>query len=256
MAQRSPEERQVGRSEFRTYNWTPTTFVKREIPISERYKRKSDGLPIDDPRLAARFFNEAAAYKLLKENTTIPVPQLLSYGYDTNGHLYIEMERVSGSVQASIAADECRMPDIHLPVVDAGSESGPGPCSQCREIVRNNVAAFVHGTVLPQLRGLKSNSTGLNGYVMPPLWVIDQDDRLEWPVKTSPTDDFVFVLHDLVEHNILLDTRTLEVRALVDLEDSGFFPPEMQEWRETRLGQFDIYDDKELVKRHIRLLEY
>lgn len=92
-----------------------------------------------------------------------------------------------------------------------------------------NVESFVQNTVLPQLRNLKSYSTGLDGYVMPPRWVIDSDNRLEWPVKTSLTAEFVFVLHDLVDHNILIDTRTFQVRALVDLEESGFFPPEMQQ---------------------------
>ena len=183
---------------------TRTTFIKREILNNERDKTP-DGSYIDDPRLAKRFF---AAYQLLRQNTSIPVPRVISYDYDQDDHLYLEMEVVAGSVQASHAATVCRMPDSYHMMPNSG------PCSNCRSIVRENVEAFVHNAVLLHLRNLRSKSTGLNSYVMPPRWVIDTDDRSEWPVKRSSSAEFVFVLHDLVENNILVDAQTLEVRAL------------------------------------------
>ncbi|KAK2595525.1 hypothetical protein QQS21_006753 [Conoideocrella luteorostrata] len=248
MAQRSPDETELCRFECKTYNTTATAFIKRELPVSER-PRLLDGSYFDDPRLTQRFFNEAATLQLLREKTTIPVPRVLSYGHDENGHLYIETELVQGTVQASSAASVCRMPDSH------GMPPGTGPCLSCESIVLQNVEDFVQNIVLPQLRGLKSKSTGLNGYVMPPRWVIGMDDRLYWPVKWSTEPEYVFTLHDLVDHNILVDDSTLEVRALVDGEEGGFFPAEMQQWRFNRAGQFEIYDDICLVKRHISLLE-
>jgi hypothetical protein len=184
------------------------------MPINER-NQKPDGSYIDDLRLAQRFFNEAAGYKLLREMTFIPVPNVISHSYDENRRLFLETVLIAGAVQASQAASVCRMPATHY------ITPGSGPCDTCRSTVSQIVESFVQNTVLPQLRNLKSYSTGLNGYVMPPRWVIDTDDRLEWPVKTSSTADFVFVLHDLVDHNILVDTCTFEVRALVDLEESG-----------------------------------
>ncbi|MCJ1430474.1 hypothetical protein MMC29_008392 [Sticta canariensis] len=211
MAQRSPDETELTHSEFRTFNSTSTTFIKREIPIDER-ARKNKGSLLDDPRLARRFFNEVAAYKLLKFSGKKPPSQF---------------RKSSQIVQASIAADECRMPDYHH------MAPGSGYCSSCRSIVRNNVADFVYNTVLPQLRGLQSKSTGLNGYVIPPRWVINEDKRLEWPVKTSLSADFVFVLHDWVETNILLDTpitNALRFRASKTPTCFSFFFSGFMNW--------------------------
>lgn len=248
MAQRSPQEQELSRGDFRSYHRTATTFIKREIPDYERMK-DMNGFTIVDPWLAKRFSNEAAAYRLLKEKTSIPIPRVISSGHDANGLLYTEMELVPYSVQASEAASVCRMPKQHpmAPSTD--------PCSYCRNIVQQNVANFVHKTVLPQLLSLKSNTTGLNGCVIPPRWVINSDERMEWPVKTSREMDFSFVLHDLTETNILVHVRTLEILALIDVEDSGFFPAEMQQWKETRQAQFGLFEDLDVVRRDVRLLE-
>jgi hypothetical protein len=71
MAERSPDERELSRSEYETYNVMATTFIKRERPIEER-GRRPDGSYIDDPRLPQRFSNEVATDQLLREKTTIP----------------------------------------------------------------------------------------------------------------------------------------------------------------------------------------
>lgn len=71
---------------------------------------------------------------------------------------------------------------------------------------------------------------------MPPRWVIEMDDRLDWPVKQSLSVNSVFILYDLVDHNILVDVRTLVIRALVDGEEAGYFPKEMQQWQFNREG--------------------
>ena len=112
MAQRSYGEKELSRSEYKTYNAMPTTSIKREIPINER-NRRPDGSYIDDARLPQRFFNEAAAYKLLKAKTSIPVPNVISHGYDKNHRLFLETELIAGTVQASHAASECRMSATH-----------------------------------------------------------------------------------------------------------------------------------------------
>lgn len=82
---------------------------------------------------------------------------------------------------------------------------------------------------------------------MPPRWVFETDDRLKWPVKWSTEGDNVSTLHDLVDHNILLDIESLEVRALVDGEEGGYFPMEMQQWRFDREGQFKIHEKKKKI---------
>ncbi|MCJ1425040.1 hypothetical protein MMC29_002928 [Sticta canariensis] len=248
MAQRSTQERELSRGDFRSYHYTSTTFIKREIPYYKRAKRQN-GLPIEDPWLAKRFSNEVAAYQLLKEKTSIPVPRVISSGLDVHGCLYTEMELVPSSVQASVAASVCRMPKQH------DMTTVTGPCSYCRDIVRQNVERFVQDKVLPQLRNRKSNTTGLNGCVIPPRWVMEADNRDYWPVKTSSRMNYSFVLHDLTEPNILVDYRTLEVLALIDVEESGYFQPEMQQWQVTREAQFELYENMEVVNRDINLLQ-
>ncbi|OCL15275.1 hypothetical protein AOQ84DRAFT_266817, partial [Glonium stellatum] len=57
-----------------------------------------------------RFFNEAAALKLLSEHTTIPVPKLLGIGRDEHGYLYLETERITASVRRDMAGNQCQMP--------------------------------------------------------------------------------------------------------------------------------------------------
>lgn len=116
--------------------------------------------------------------------------------------------------------DRCWIPRQHR------RDNAEAPCEVCADIVRRNVDDFVNGTVLPELRRLKSNETGLEGFVIPPRWVLDVDTRGSWSVKTSPEKEFVFSLHDLVLHNTLLSTQTLLVVTLIDLEEDEYFPPE------------------------------
>lgn len=249
MAQRSPNEILLNDYNIKTHNYNPVskTFIKREIPFQERNLR-ADGSRKDDPRLAHRFFNEAAALQLLGEKTIIPVPRVISHGYDVNGHLYLETELIEGAGRSSLAASICRRPDSH------STPPHWGFCHACDDIVRKNVDDFVKTIVLPEIRNLKSQSTGLNGYVMPPASVVEEDKRPYWPVKWSKTDEYVFTLHDLVDHKILVDLETLEVRAVIDVDAAGFFPSEMQQWRYDWNHCLCIDRDTEVIRRHIELL--
>jgi hypothetical protein len=140
------------------------------------------------------------------------------------------------------------MPHLHCPLqVDT-------PCRACADTVRDNAYRFFEGVVLPQLATLRSRSTGLGGVVVPPRWVIEYDKRKSWPVLTSDREEYVFTHHDLVLHNLLIHTQTLEVLALVDMEECGYFPPELQQWQYDRPGQFSLYENSNLVQEHIRLL--
>lgn len=84
--------------------------------------------------------------------------------------------------------------------------------------------------------------------------MLDKDTRAKWEVKKSTCPEFVFVLHDLVLHNFILSSETLEVLALCDVEESGFFPPEMQQWKFDWAGQGSLFEDEDLVERDIALL--
>jgi hypothetical protein len=110
MATHQPDEKLVGTSEVKNYIFTPTTFIKREIPLRER-GMDMNGNPIVLPWLEERFRNEAAALELIRTNTTIPVPKLLSWGKDEKGLLYLETELV----QVPLAIRH--VPDIHSPSI-------------------------------------------------------------------------------------------------------------------------------------------
>ncbi|KAJ9158113.1 hypothetical protein NKR19_g3601 [Coniochaeta hoffmannii] len=150
-----------------------------------------------------------------------------------------------------MAALECRMPRLHG---GPSPEVRSMPCPPCECTIRANADLFVRELVLPQLRSLKSDTTGLDDIVIPPRWVVEYDKRERWPVLRSGRAEFVFCHHDLVPHNLLLSTRTLEVLALVDIEECGYFPAEVQQWKCDRAGQFDLYEEMELVQKHIRLI--
>ncbi|KAF2241388.1 hypothetical protein BU26DRAFT_525218 [Trematosphaeria pertusa] len=225
------------RSEAKSYFWTERTFIKRELPDAA-------GLPW----LKQRFAVEAATLRLLSDQTSIPVPRLIAFGEDEYGRCYLETECIKGSVRGDMAADECRMPQLHHP------SEAKSPCAACEGIVSANAERFVQEVVLPQLSRLKSRRTGLEGIVIPPRWVSHHDKREAWRVLESPQADFVFCHNDLVLHNMLFCTQTLKVLALVDMEDCGYFPPEVQQWKRDRTGQFGLYEDMDLVRRHIQLI--
>jgi len=70
----------------------------------------------------------------------------------------------------------------------------------------------------------------------------------------SSTCEYVFSHDDLTANNIMLDSQTLEVKTLIDWEDSGYFPPAMQQWKYTRFDQFCLYEDMDTVRRYIALI--
>jgi thiamine kinase-like enzyme len=48
---------------------------------------------------------------------------------------------------------------------------------------------------------------------------------LEWVMKPREKDDLVFCHNDLSTNNIIVDPETLKVKAVIDWEYAGFFPP-------------------------------
>lgn len=198
--------------------------------------------------LQQRFFHEANSLRFLAKHTAIPVPDVVDVGIDEYGLAFLKTKYATGTIPAERAGEWCSLPGWHRPINPAQS------CSACADVAKTNVNNFVHEVVLPELRKQKSYETGLDGFVIPPRWVLAVDKRERWEVKRSHHREFVFVLHDLVQHNLRLSSKTLEVVMLVDTEESGFFPREMQQWKFDRIGQGSLYRDKDLVERDIALL--
>jgi hypothetical protein len=83
-----PDEKEVYSTTLRIYSWTPTTFIKREVPPKRRQKNQR-GEYIIDPFVKELFQIEASALNLLSQ-TKIKVPKLVDSGPDENGLAFIE----------------------------------------------------------------------------------------------------------------------------------------------------------------------
>jgi hypothetical protein len=88
----------IGDSDDKVYyfNFTTSTFRKREKPLTERAVSRMAGKPIENPWFKERFQNEAAALQLLRSQAKIPVPGLRSWGEDSEGLLFLETDLVPG----------------------------------------------------------------------------------------------------------------------------------------------------------------
>lgn len=235
----------VGDSDDKVYyfNFTTSTFMKREKPLEERAVSRMTGKPIENPWFKERFQNEAAALQLLRSQAKIPVPGLRSWGEDSEGLLFLETDLVPG-VQLERAGDECRMPNLH----SLDGEKVGKKCNQCADLAQKNFNQFVEEKLLPELRSLRSSTTGLNGLVIPPTWILGSVHRPSWEPKTSDKEEYVMTHGDLGPHNVMMDVETLEVISIIDWEYSGYFPPEFQKWSATRGGHFAYFKDKDLVR--------
>ena len=98
-----------------------------------------------------------------------------------------------------------------------------------KKILEENLLAFIDNVLEPQLKSLRSKTMGqIGGGMYPPNRITFWDRRPEWHSKTSSTDRYVFCHNDLNIHNFMMDPETLTVKAVVDWEYSGYFPPELE----------------------------
>ncbi|KAF1949140.1 hypothetical protein CC80DRAFT_497724 [Byssothecium circinans] len=231
---------------FISYATAGSSFIKRTLHPS-RLVRDRDGIPINRLWSEERILNEAAALKFISKRTTIPVPRLISYGKSDDGTMYLEVERILG-IELNLVGDQCRMPK-------ARAHTDHGPCDSCRGIAKGNAERFIENEVLPQLSLLRSDTTGLDGFVLPPPWVLEYDKRTHWATKTSAPREYVFCHGDLMDHNIMVHPETLHVLSIFDWEHAGFFPQAFQTWALEREEYFRLFTNKERLQELVTLLE-
>lgn len=164
----------------------------------------------------------------MSEKTTIPVPKLLEHGELPDGRRYLVTEFIDGLTLLDIDCQGC--------LRNAGQKhTDDTPCKTCSDQAYSNALDFIKDTVLPQLVELKSQYRGIDGFVMPPSWLAP-DGQPPWKgkksFKTIPLDEaeYVFQHGDIAAHNIMMDKQTLQVKALIDWEYAGYFPPGMERW--------------------------
>lgn len=109
------------------------------------------------------------------------------------------------------------------------------PCKTCSGEAHANATRFINETVLPQLANLKSLARGIDGFVMPPSWMCPDgeppwDRPRTWKTLPLEQPDYIFQHGDIAGHNILMDSSSLQVKALIDWEHAGYFQPGMERW--------------------------
>ncbi|ORY61041.1 uncharacterized protein BCR38DRAFT_443331 [Pseudomassariella vexata] len=211
-----------------TYDFTATTFTKTSrLAFTDK---RLDGTDFTWFRSwnHERITNEAEALKIVSHNTTIPVPQLLDYGSYQDGRRYLVTEFIEGIRLDQIRHRGCLMPDEQKHTDDT-------TCEPCSAQAYSNALEFIQRTVLPQLANLKSRSREILGFVMPPSWMSPDMEppwkgKVKWETLPLKEPGYTFQHGDLAAHNIIIDRKTLEVKALIDWEHAGYFPPGMERW--------------------------
>ncbi|GAW26202.1 putative protein kinase-like domain [Rosellinia necatrix] len=211
-----------------SYEITATTFKKTSrLPFNDPYP---DGTPFTWFRSLnhERITNEAKALVLVHNKTTIPVPRLLEHGQLPDGRRYLVTEFIDGLTLKEIRSQGC--------LREVGQKhTEDTPCKTCSDQAHSNALDFITNIVLPQFAKLKSQQRGIDGFVMPPSWLAP-DAQPPWKGKKSwktiplETPEYVFQHGDIAAQNIILDRQNLQVKALIDWEHAGYFPPGMERW--------------------------
>ncbi len=192
-----------------------------------------------------RILTHAAALELIAKKTTIPVPKLLGVGENPDGSAWIEIERTHGGIYLELVQHRCRMPP------GKKHTSTDTECAECERIAMANARRYIQDEILPQLDSLRSDTTGLNGTVIPPLWIMDYDPATKWLPKKAVVgeEEYVFCHGNLHAHSILMHPETLHVMKVVDWDNAGFFPKEFQLWTTERDKYEELFfDNKERCK--------
>lgn len=91
------------------------------------------------------------------------------------------------------------------------------PCDVCARTADLNADNYITNKVLPQLRQLRSNPTGLEGFVLPPPRISETIRSDRWHSIESPDGNVYSLIHgDLNKYNIMVSVATLEVISILD----------------------------------------
>lgn len=180
------------RSRERAYYICGSIFIKRSLLPLER-TIKSDGtahIPLYDQ---ARLDNEARSLPYITKHTTIPVPKVHA-AFAHNGCFFLVTEFVQG-------VEMYKLPDAQ------------------KRFVKHDLVYY-----LAELRALRSTRLGNAVGVIPPYRVMRATGEVSWNLRPSSRREYVFCHNDLGQQNILVDPRTLKIKAILDWEYAGYFP--------------------------------
>ena len=184
-----------GTTAERQYLKSETFFCKRSLRPSE-YIHGFRGLHVP-PLGKERLKNEAACLKYVREHTNIPVPTV-KCAFEINESFYLITSYVHGTELHELA-DEVKAPYM--------------------EELQGH---------LEDLHSLRSTIIGgPAGLIIPPLWVLKTMPKKNWilePCKPSESRAYVFCHNDLSEYNVVLDTASGRIKAILDWEFAGYWP--------------------------------
>ncbi|KIY43117.1 hypothetical protein FISHEDRAFT_78774 [Fistulina hepatica ATCC 64428] len=185
------------RSPTTSYYQTKDSFVKRELPYALCHTDARTLEPIPLLTLGKLFTHEVNVHRHLTTYTDIPLLPLIDSGVNNDGLAFIKTKMMTDTLFL--------------------------PCQHCEEIIWRKADDFVHCKVYSELQKLRSRQTGLKGFVVLPGWIQKAEKQGYWEPKQSEMDEF-FVIHELVLENMFFSTLTLDVAALTDIQQSGYFP--------------------------------
>lgn len=156
------------------------------------------------------------------------MPKLLDHGKYPDGRRYLVTEFIHGLTLKEIGKRGCSRSQ-------GEKHTGDTPCIACSDQAYSNALGFITDIVLPQLARLKSQERGIDGFVMPPSWLtpdaeLPWKEKKDWRVLPLEEPEYIFQHGDIAAQNIIMDPQSLQVKALIDWEYAGYFPPGMERW--------------------------
>jgi len=143
--------------------------------------------------------NEVAALNFIRENTDIPVPEVI-VAFQDDEVFYSVVRYVDGilmdKLSESDAAKVVEELDRYL--------------AELAKFTSDEIKSFVGEPCFPPrlLYGLRTRAPGT--------------------FVKSPSQEYVLCHGDLARHNVIVDPKTLKIAALIDWEYAGFYPPEVE----------------------------
>lgn len=200
----------------RKYYHVDQCFIKRSLRPNEWQTSPILGTT-HVPRLGIeRILNEAASLRYIKENSSIPVPDLHACFKDDNC-AYLIMSYVEGVGMDSLADDQ-------------------------KEIVTQELKE--HLKTMHSLRSSKLG--GVSGQVILPYRLFRKTPRDDWEMQeASSENEYAFCHNDLSQHNVIVNPDTLKIAAIIDWEYAGFFPEEFDSPYYKRPGPSVAIDGEE-----------
>lgn len=206
--------------------------IKRTLRRHEWPTNSSGDIFIPPRAYPQRFKNDGAVLHYLSQNTTdIPLPRL-QCAFEDDGAFYHLTEYVPGESMKDLAETDKKVVE--------------------KELLKH----------LETLHSLRSDTPGIPGETLlcPPQrvfggWKKDSCWRLK---KDAPKGEYVLCHNDLGQHNIIVDTDTLKINAIIDWEFGGFWPEWFEKPYYERVGPSVALEGEEDDAERCRewLLEY